>query len=65
MKKFKIRSLLVEWMNEDGIICGSCNGYNLYTALQEALKREWYGLRLHKNHSYHVEGRKPAQNGEA
>ena len=32
---------IIMWMEKNGIRCGSCNGYNIYRAVQDALRDEW------------------------
>ena len=32
---------IADWLDEAHIVCGSCNGYNLYTAIHKAIKNEW------------------------
>lgn len=37
----RFQSKIVQWMEDEGILCGSCNGYDIYIAAQKALKGEW------------------------
>ena len=38
----KVNPFLIDWMDSVGIRCGSCFGYDIYNAVQEALLAEWY-----------------------
>lgn len=35
-------NFLVPWMDKHNILCGSCDGYNLYVAIRDALEGEYY-----------------------
>ncbi len=37
----RLQNRLVDWLDAEDIACGSCNGYDLYRALQNALRAEW------------------------
>jgi hypothetical protein len=37
----RFQSKIVQWIEDEGILCGSCNGYDLYLAVRRALNGEW------------------------
>jgi hypothetical protein len=37
----RFQSRIVQWIEAENILCGSCNGYDLYLGIQKALKNEW------------------------
>jgi hypothetical protein len=37
----RFQGKIVRWIEEEGILCGSCNGYDLYLAIRRALTGEW------------------------
>jgi hypothetical protein len=37
----RFQSKIIQWIEEEGILCGSCNGYDLYLAVRNALTGEW------------------------
>jgi hypothetical protein len=37
----RFQGKIVQWIEDEGILCGSCNGYDLYLAMRRALTGEW------------------------
>ena len=37
----RFQGKIVQWIEEEGILCGSCNGYDLYLGIRRALTGEW------------------------
>jgi hypothetical protein len=37
----RFQSKIVQWIEEEGILCGSCNGYDLYLSIRQAMTGEW------------------------
>ncbi len=37
----RFQSKIVQWIEAENILCGSCNGYDLYLAVRRALTGEW------------------------